>query len=155
MSKFKVNGKMVRVDAPPDKPLLYVLREDLGLTGTKHSCGIGECGSCTVHIDGEARQSCQVPLKEVAGKSVTTIEGLPAEHPVKQAWIREQVPQCGYCQPGQIMAAAALLAENPKPDPGAMDQAMSNVLCRCGTYPRIKQAILTASRLLAGTGGKS
>lgn len=155
MVEFEVNGKKVVVKASGEKPLLYVLREDLGLLGTKYSCGIGECGSCTVHIDGKAQLSCQVPLEDVQGRRVLTIEGLPENHPVKKAWVAEQVPQCGYCQPGQIMQAAALLAEHPHPSQEDMDQAMSQVLCRCGTYPRIKKAILSASGQVAGQGGKS
>lgn len=155
MVEFELNGKRVKVDASLEKPLLYVLREDLGLTGTKYGCGIGRCGSCTVHINSLAQQSCQVPLGDVQDKRVTTIEGLAEDHPVKRAWVAEQVPQCGYCQPGQIMRAAALLAVSPHPSRADMDQAMSEVLCRCGSYPRIKKAIQTASELLAGPGGKS
>jgi len=155
MVEFELNGKSVAVNASAEKPLLYVLREDLGLTGTKYSCGIGECGSCMVHIDGVAQRSCQVPLGDVQDKRVTTIEGLPEHHPVKLAWIAEQVPQCGYCQPGQIMQAAALLAEHPRPSQDLVERVMSEVLCRCGSYPRIKKAVQTASDLMARPGGRS
>jgi isoquinoline 1-oxidoreductase subunit alpha len=140
---LKLNGKRVSVDVPPDTPLLWVLRDSLHLTGTKFGCGIGQCGACTVHIDGAAQKSCQFPVAAVAGKSVTTIEGLSADgsHAVQKAWIQEQVPQCGYCQSGQIMRAAALLAATPRPTDADIDQAMSENLCRCGTYQRIRRAI--------------
>jgi aerobic-type carbon monoxide dehydrogenase small subunit (CoxS/CutS family) len=124
-------------------PLLWVLRDTLGLTGTKYSCGIGLCGNCTVHLDGEATRSCTLPVSQAAGKNVVTIEGLSpdGDHPLQRAWLEERVNQCGYCQPGQIMAAAALLAENPKPTDEDIDAAMSGQLCRCGTYQRIRRAI--------------
>jgi aerobic-type carbon monoxide dehydrogenase small subunit (CoxS/CutS family) len=147
MVQFKVNGKAVSVDEAPDTPLLWVLRDSLHLTGTKFGCGIGQCGSCTVHIDGEAQKSCQFPVGSLAGKSITTIEGLSADgnHPVQQAWIAEQVPQCGYCQSGQIMRAASLLARSPKPSDAQIDETMSENLCRCGTYQRIRRAIHRAA----------
>lgn len=141
---FTVNGKKQSVEVDdPQTPLLWVLRDYLGLTGTKYSCGEGYCGSCTVHLDGEAVRSCVTFISEVEGKSVTTIEGLAADksNPILQAWIDEEVPQCGYCQPGQIMTLAALLKDNKKPDKEEIDAVMSQVLCRCGTYPRIKKAI--------------
>jgi isoquinoline 1-oxidoreductase subunit alpha len=146
MIKLTVNGKEHKVDVSPDVPLLWVIREHLKLTGTKYSCGIGLCGSCTVHIDGKARRSCQIPVNEAAGKKITTIEGLPEDHPVKRAWIKEQVPQCGYCQPGQIMEAAALLAEKKNPSEEDIINYMSGNVCRCGTYLRIKRAIKTAAK---------
>ena len=138
-----VNGEEYTVEADPETPLLWVLRDTLNLTGTKYSCGLGLCGACTVHLDGEAVRSCTVPLSEVAGRSITTIEGLSPEgdHPLQRAWIAENVPQCGYCQPGQIMTAAALLARNPNPSDDDIDAAMAGVLCRCGTYQRIRKAI--------------
>jgi isoquinoline 1-oxidoreductase alpha subunit len=145
MISLDVNGKAYAVDVPPEVPLLWVIREHLKLTGTKFGCGLGLCGSCTVHVDGAARRSCQVPVGSVAGKKITTIEGLIAEHPVKQAWVGEQVPQCGYCQPGQIMQAAALLAANPSPSRDEIVSAMNGNLCRCGTYPRILQAVQRAA----------
>jgi isoquinoline 1-oxidoreductase alpha subunit len=142
-----VNGKEHTVDVSPDTPLLWVLRDTLGLTGTKYSCGIGLCGTCTVHVDGKATQSCTVTVSEVAGRNITTIEGLSPDggHPVQVAWLAEKVVQCGYCQPGQIMAAAALLTRNPKPTDADIDKAMSGHLCRCGTYQRIRRAIHRAA----------
>jgi isoquinoline 1-oxidoreductase alpha subunit len=142
MTAFRINGKEVAVDAAPDTPLLWILRESIGLTGTKFSCGIGQCGACTVHIDGEPVRSCLVPVGDLTGKDITTIEGLSenGQHPVQQAWIAEQVPQCGYCQSGQIMAAVALLKQKPNPTDADIDEAMTN-LCRCGTYQRIRRAI--------------
>jgi aerobic-type carbon monoxide dehydrogenase small subunit (CoxS/CutS family) len=142
-----VNGEEHTVDASPDTSLLWVLRDTLGLTGTKYSCGIGLCGTCTVHVDGEAVRSCVTPVSEVAGTEITTIEGLSPDtsHPVQQAWAAENVVQCGYCQPGQIMAAAALLAKNPDPTDADIDAAMSGNLCRCGTYQRIRRAIHRAA----------
>jgi aerobic-type carbon monoxide dehydrogenase small subunit (CoxS/CutS family) len=147
MIDLKLNGKRVSVDVPPDTPLLWVLRDSLHLTGTKFGCGIGQCGACTVHIDGAAQKSCQFPVAAVAGKSVTTIEGLSTDgsHAVQKAWIAEQVPQCGYCQSGQIMRAAALLAETPRPTDADIDRVMSENLCRCGTYQRIRRAIHRAA----------
>lgn len=145
MITLTVNGRRHQVNVPPDTPLLWVIREELGLTGTKFGCGKALCGACTVHVNGRAVRSCVTPVSDVAGKEVTTIEGLPESHPVKEAWIAEDVPQCGWCQPGQIMQATALLAENPKPDDAAIDEAMSGVLCRCGTYQRIRKAIHRAA----------
>ena len=143
-----INEVQHQVDADPVMPLLWVLRDILGLTGTKYSCGIGQCGACTVHLDGQAVRSCMLSVSEAAGKKITTIEGLEAEglHPVQQAWLTENVPQCGYCQPGQIMTAAALLAENPNPSDDEIDAAMSGNLCRCGTYQRIRRAIHRAAK---------
>ncbi len=148
MISLFVNGKRHDVELEPDTPLLWVLRDTLRLTGTKYGCGIAQCGACTVHLDGEAVRACVTPLSAVAGKSVTTIEGLSpdASHPVQRAWIAEQAPQCGYCQPGQIMQAAALLAKIPNPSDADIDAAMSGVLCRCGTYQRIRRAIHRAAR---------
>jgi isoquinoline 1-oxidoreductase alpha subunit len=142
-----LNGRSVSIDAAPDTPLLWALRDTLGLTGTKYGCGIGACGACTVHLDDAPVRSCQLPLSAVAGKKVTTIEGLSDDgsHPVQQAWIRAQVPQCGYCQSGQIMSAVALLAEKPKPTDADIDAAMSGNICRCGTYNRIRSAIKDAA----------
>jgi len=147
MISLKVNGKAYRVDLPSDTPLLWVLRESLGLTGTKFGCGMALCGVCTVHVDGEPTRSCITPAAAVAGKNVTTIEGLSksGEHPVQQAWIELDVVQCGYCQSGQIMTAAALLAKNPHPSEAQISDAMSGILCRCGTYQRIRMAIKRAA----------
>lgn len=146
MTTFTVNGKSVTLDAEPDTPLLWVLREELGLTGTKFGCGIAACGACTVHVEGEAVRSCSFPLEAADGKAITTIEGLSPDrsHPLQQAWIAAQVPQCGYCQSGMIMAAAALLKATPKPTDADIDEAITN-LCRCGTYVRIRQAIHMAA----------
>jgi aerobic-type carbon monoxide dehydrogenase small subunit (CoxS/CutS family) len=151
MVKVTINGVAQSIDADGDMPLLWALRDTLGLTGTKYGCGIGACGACTVHIDGQATRSCMTPLNAVDGKSVTTIEGLGGEglHPVQQAWMDENVPQCGYCQAGQIMNAAALLARNAKPSDQDIDEAMAGNLCRCGTYPRIRRAIHAAADRLA------
>jgi len=146
MISLDINGKRFEVDVPPDVPLLWVIREHLKLTGTKYGCGIAMCGACTVHVNGKAERSCQFPVGEAQGKTITTIEGLPEDHPVKRAWILEQVPQCGYCQPGQIMQAAALLVEDPNPSDEKIMKAMEGVLCRCGTYPRIMKAIRRAAR---------
>ena len=145
MIALTVNGTSHQVNVPPDTPLLWVIREVIGLTGTKFGCGMSLCGACTVHVEGRAIRSCVTPVSTVAGKEITTIEGIPETHPVKQAWIAEDVPQCGWCQPGQIMAATALLATNPKPDDAAIDEAMEGILCRCGTYQRIRRAIHRAS----------
>jgi isoquinoline 1-oxidoreductase subunit alpha len=141
MSKisFTVNGKSREVDSPGDRPLLWVLREDFGLTGTKFGCGASQCGACTVHLDGKAVRSCVTPVSSVAGKAITTIEGM--DHALQKAWEEQSVPQCGYCQSGQIMTATALLAANPKPSSADIDKAMAGNLCRCGSYPRIKAAI--------------
>lgn len=150
MIAIYVNGKQHVLDVSPDKPLLWVLRDQLGLTGTKYACGIARCGSCTVHVNGEAITSCTVPISSVSGKNITTIEGLSlgkeALHPVQQAWLDEKVPECGYCQSGQIMAATALLSKNPSPSDDDINQAMSGVLCRCGTYQRIRKAIKRAAQ---------
>jgi isoquinoline 1-oxidoreductase alpha subunit len=142
--KLTINGETHSVDADPKMPLLWALRDLLNMTGTKFGCGAGLCGACTVHLDGKAVRSCVTPLAAAEGKPITTIEGLSEDgsHPVQQAWVKHQVPQCGYCQPGQIMQAAALLADNPSPDSDAIDEAMRGNICRCGTYPRIKAAIL-------------
>lgn len=141
-----VNGTRQTVDVPPDTPLLWVLRDELGLTGTKYSCGIAICGSCTVDVDGNPVRSCATPVAEVVGKDVTTIEGLSPEgsHPVQKAWVEEQVPQCGFCHSGQIMAAVTLLKRNPHPTDQEIDEWMSGYLCRCGTYQRITGAIRRA-----------
>jgi isoquinoline 1-oxidoreductase subunit alpha len=148
--QISVNGRSVGVDAAPDTPLLWVLRDHLAMTGTKYGCGMALCGACTVHIDGTATRSCVLPLSAVAGKRVTTIEGLSADrsHAVQRAWIELDVPQCGYCQSGQIMSAAALLAVKPDPSDAEIDAAMAGNLCRCGTYPRIRKAIHRAAQLL-------
>jgi aerobic-type carbon monoxide dehydrogenase small subunit (CoxS/CutS family) len=144
-----VNGKRKVVEADPQTPLLWVLRDHLDLTGTKYGCGIGQCGACTVILEGNAVRSCQVLLSRAAGKSITTIEGLSPDrsHPLQQAWIQNQVPQCGYCQSGQIMAAAVLLASNPNPTDADIDDAMSGNLCRCGTYHRIRKAVHAAAEM--------
>ena len=151
MVKLVVNGKPVTVTAEPDTPLLWVLRDKLGLTGTKFGCGIAQCGACTVHVDGQARRSCALPIAELEGKRITTIEGIatPAQlHAVQEAWIAENVPQCGYCQAGQIMSTVALLAANPSPTDEDIDSALSANLCRCGTYPRIRRAVQRAATAL-------
>ena len=146
-TQLRVNGKPVEVEVDPQTPLLWVLREQLALTGTKFGCGMALCGACTVHVDGQAVRSCVTPVKSVAGKQVTTIEGLSSDrsHPVQRAWLQIQVPQCGYCQPGQMMSAAALLAVNANPSDGDIDDAMAGNLCRCGTYARIRKAIHAAA----------
>ena len=151
--KLVVNGKPVEVDADDDTPLLWVLRDHLGLTGTKFGCGVAQCGACTVHVDGQARRSCVMPAGELAGKAIVTIEGIstPVQlHAVQDAWIAENVPQCGYCQAGQIMSTVALLAANPAPTDDDIDSALSANLCRCGTYPRIRRAVHRAAAALAG-----
>jgi isoquinoline 1-oxidoreductase subunit alpha len=150
--KLKVNGKERSVDVSPDTPLLWVLRETLGLTGTKFGCGMALCGACTVHLNGEAVRSCVTPISRAAGKDVTTIEGLDDEvgHTLQAAWIAEDVVQCGYCQSGQIMSAAVLLRENPKPSDEDIDDAMTGNICRCGTYQRIRKAIHRAAAMKAG-----
>lgn len=144
MIKLTVNGKTHLLDVSPDTPLLWVLRENLALTGTKYGCGIGQCGACTVHLDGMAIRSCLMPVSAAGEKHITTIEGISEDgalHPVQQSWIAEQVPQCGYCQSGQIMSAVSLLQQNATPSDEDIDQAMSNNICRCGMYQRIKTAI--------------
>ncbi len=150
MAVITVNDRRIDVDAAPDTPLLWVLRDHLAMTGTKYGCGMALCGACTVHIDGAATRSCVLPLSAVAGKRVTTIEGLSADrsHAVQRAWIELDVPQCGYCQSGQIMSATALLALKPDPSDADIDAAMAGNLCRCGTYPRIRKAIHRAAQLL-------
>jgi isoquinoline 1-oxidoreductase subunit alpha len=152
MIRLVLNGKTQTVEAPPDTPLLWVIREGLGLTGTKFGCGMALCGACTVHIDGQPMRSCATPVSAAAGKSVTTIEGLSEKglHPVQQAWIAADVPQCGYCQSGQIMSAVALLTKNPSPTDADIDEAMSGNICRCGTYQRIRAAIHSAAAAIQG-----
>ncbi|MBT0653532.1 (2Fe-2S)-binding protein [Geomobilimonas luticola] len=145
MIALNVNGKAYQVDVEPDVPLLWVIREQLKLTGTKFGCGEGLCGACTVHVNGEPARSCITPVGDVAGKKIVTIEGIPAGHAVKKAWLAEEVSQCGYCQPGQVMSAVALLKKHPKPTDGDIDSAMSGNICRCGTYPRIRTAIHRAA----------
>jgi isoquinoline 1-oxidoreductase alpha subunit len=155
MIEFRLNGAPVAVDVPGDMPLLWVLRDRLGYTGTKYGCGMALCGACTVHVDGAATRCCVLPVAGVAGKDVRTIEGLAAGeslHPVQQAWIDEQVPQCGYCQPGMIMAVTALLATNPAPTDDDINASITNI-CRCGTYPRIRKAIHRAAAALRAAPG--
>jgi aerobic-type carbon monoxide dehydrogenase small subunit (CoxS/CutS family) len=151
--RLTVNGVARRVDADPRTPLLWVLRDDLGLSGTKYGCGLGVCGSCTVHLDGAAYRSCQVPVSEVGARKVTTIEGLSTDgdHPCQRAWLAEDVSQCGYCQPGMLMATAALLRETPKPTDVDVDRVLADHVCRCGSYQRIRLAVHRA----AGTGSGS
>jgi isoquinoline 1-oxidoreductase alpha subunit len=149
MPEFTINGEKRDVDAPPDMPLLWMLRDVLGMTGTKFGCGIAQCGACTVHLDGVAVRSCQLPVGRVGNRAITTIEGVgntPAGAKIQKAWIDLEVIQCGYCQPGQIMSAAALLAGNPAPDDADIDAAMAGNLCRCGTYVRIREGIKHAAR---------
>jgi isoquinoline 1-oxidoreductase alpha subunit len=151
MAFITVNNKTLEIDAAPDTPLLWVLRDHLGMTGTKYGCGMALCGACTVHVDGVAARSCVIPLATLVGKSITTIEGLSQDksEAVQRAWIELDVPQCGYCQSGQIMSAAALLKSNPAPSDAHIDAAMAGNICRCGTYPRIRKAIHRAAELLA------
>jgi len=150
---LKVNGTQLSVDVHPDTPLLWVLRETLGLTGTKYGCGMALCGACTVHLNGDASRSCVKRVSDAVGKEITTIEGLSTDlsHPLQKAWIEIDVPQCGYCQSGQIMSAAVLLAENPKPTDTDIDEAMTGNICRCGTYSRIRQAIHRAAEMKRST----
>ena len=152
---LKINGKDHTLDVPADMPLLWALRDRLNLTGAKYGCGIGQCGTCTVLMDGEPVRSCMLPALSMAGREITTIEGLSPDgsHPVQKAWNDEDVPQCGYCQGGQILAAVALLEKNPEPDDAAIDKAMSGNLCRCGTYFRIRKAIKRAAKYSAGAAG--
>jgi aerobic-type carbon monoxide dehydrogenase small subunit (CoxS/CutS family) len=152
-STLKVNGEARTIDADPEMPLLWALRDILGLKGAKYGCGIGACGACTVHVNGRAMRSCVVPLKAVAGDDVRTIEGLGGDHAVQRAWLEEQVPQCGYCQTGQIMQAVALLEQNPRPSDAQIREGMNGVLCRCGTYPRIEAAVRRASALAGAKEG--
>jgi isoquinoline 1-oxidoreductase alpha subunit len=152
MINLKINGETHELDVDPTTPLLWVIREQAGLTGTKFGCGIAQCGACTVHLDGSPVRSCVVPAQAAVGKDIMTIEGInPGDglHAVQQAWIDEQVPQCGYCQSGQIMAAVALLAANPSPSDQDIDAAMSGIVCRCGTYPRIRRGIKRAAAALS------
>ena len=151
MITLQINDKQHQLEADPAMPLLWALRDLLGLTGTKYSCGIAVCGACTVLVEGKPVRSCVTPVSAVSGKAITTIEGLSADrsHPVQQAWLEEQVPQCGYCQSGQIMSAVALLNSKPQPTDADIDAAMSGVLCRCGTYPRIRKAIKRAASIAA------
>ena len=155
--KFTLNGKPQTVDASPEMPLLWVLRDTLGMTGTKFGCGMALCGACTVHINGDAVRSCITQISTVAGKTVTTIEGLSADasHPVQAAWIEEDVPQCGYCQSGQIMSAASLLAKKAQPTDADIDEAMHGNVCRCGTYQSIRKAVHLAARYQAAANGKA
>ncbi len=152
MISFKVNGKRYELDVSPETPLLWVIRENIGLTGTKYGCGIARCGVCTVHVNGQAVRSCVMPVSSVLGKEIVTIEGLSPDwsHPVQKAWVLEDVPQCGYCHSGQIMSAVALLAANPNPSDADIDQSMSANLCRCGTYQRIRSAIHRAAAMMGG-----
>lgn len=157
MISLEVNGKKYDFDVGPDTPLLWVLRETLGLTGTKYGCGMALCGACTVHVNGEAIRSCVTPVSSVDGKRITTIEGIgntKEGHAIQEAWIADDVPQCGYCQSGQIMEAVALLKKSPKPNDADIDDAMSGILCRCGTYQRIRRAIHRAARMMAKRGEK-
>ena len=156
MISFRVNKQSVNLDVDPATPLLWVLRENLGLTGTKYGCGMAQCGACTVHLNGEAVRSCVAPVSRAAGKEVTTIEGLSRDlsHPLQRAWIAEDVPQCGYCQSGQLMSAAVLLREEPRPTDEDIDGAMTGNICRCGTYQRIRRAIHLAAQLKAQGGVK-
>lgn len=154
MISLDVNGKVYQLDVPGETILLWAIRDNVDLKGTKYGCGIGECGTCTVHVDGKAVRSCTVTVGDVQQKKITTIEGLPEDHPVKLAWMKEQVPQCGYCQPGVIMEIAAHLSQKPTPDAEQIISKMDNVICRCGTYPRIKQGLKTAIQLM-NKGGKS
>ena len=149
MANIIVNGTRHQIDVEPETPLLWVLREEVGLTGTKFGCGIAQCGACTVHVDGVAIRSCSVPVRTVEGKQITTIEGLSTDskHPVQQAWLAEQVPQCGYCQSGQIMATVAFLKTNPSPTDADIDAGLTNI-CRCGTYERLRRAVHRAAALM-------
>ena len=149
---LKVNGQPRQFDADPDMPLLWALRDFLGLKGAKYGCGIAACGACTVHVNGTATRACVVPVGSIGDAEVTTIEGLGGEHPVQQAWLEAQVPQCGYCQAGQIMQAAALLEQTPKPTPEEIRVGMNGVMCRCGTYPRIEAAVRRAAELMSTKG---
>lgn len=147
--KLNVNGKSYTVDTDPETPVLWVIRDEIGLKGTKFGCGMAQCGACTIHLDGIATRSCVLPVSAVAESKITTIEGIAADsnHPVQKAWVEHQVPQCGYCQSGQIMSAVSLLKTNPKPTDHDIDLAMQGNICRCGTYPRIRQAIKTAAKM--------
>ena len=153
MLTLTVNGTKKEVDVDPGTPLLWVLRDNLGITSVKYTCGIAECGMCTVLIGGEARRSCALAAGEVQGSAITTIEGLPDDHPVKVAWIEQQVPQCGYCQPGIMLQTVDFLSRVPRPSEAQIGEAMDNVICRCGSHPRMKKAIVQAAELTAGQGG--
>ena len=155
MISLNVNGKKFKVEVPPDTPLLWVIRDNLKLMGTKYGCGIGECGTCTVLINGKAERSCTIPVDQVRGKKIVTIEGVPEDHPVKKAWIKEQVVQCGYCQPGVILQVKALMAESPKPNADKIIGKMNDIICRCGSYPRIKKGIKTAVQMTRKEGKKT
>lgn len=148
---IKVNNQNRQVDVDPDTPMLWVLRDSIGLVGTKYGCGIGQCGACTIHVNGTAMRSCSLPISAVEDKSITTIEGLSADatHPLQEAWLEHDVPQCGYCQAGQIMNAASLLTNNPNPNDEEIDASMNGNICRCGTYIRIKAAIKTAAKTMS------
>jgi len=155
MLELNVNATKRQADADPDTPLLWVLRDNLGITSVKYTCGIAECGVCTVLVDGEAQRSCGVSAKDVLKSEITTIEGLPENHPVKIAWIEKQVPQCGYCQPGIMLQTVDFLSRKPKPTAEQINEALDNVICRCGTHPRIRKAIQMAAEMTAKQGGKS
>lgn len=153
---LKINNKNYTLEVDPKMPLLWAIRDFAGLTGTKYGCGMAQCGACTVHLEGVPVRSCSIPVSSVANKNITTIEGISEDntHPVQQAWIQEQVPQCGYCQSGQVMAAAALLKKNPTPSDKDIDTAMAGHICRCGTYPRIRKAVKKASLLMTQKASK-
>ena len=153
MITLTVNGEKKQVDVSPETPLLWVLRDNLGITSVKYTCGIAECGLCTVLVDGEAQRSCVVRLEDVQGSEITTIEGLPDNHPIKLAWIEKQVPQCGYCQPGIMLQTVDFLSRVPNPSEAQINQAMDDVICRCGSHPRIKMAIKLAAEMTAKQGG--
>jgi isoquinoline 1-oxidoreductase subunit alpha len=155
MVPLNVNGKTYKLDLPADASLLWTIRDHLKLTGTKFGCGIGECGGCTVHVNGKAARSCGMTIGDVKGKKITTIEGLPETHPVKQAWIKEQVAQCGYCQPGVIMQVASLMAESRKPDADQIIEKMDDLICRCGTHLRMKKGIRTAVQMTRKEGNRA
>lgn len=154
MFTLKVNGMKRQVDVDPGTPLLWVLRDNLGITSVKYTCGIGECGMCTVLIDGEAQRSCVVDVEDVLRSEITTIEGLPEDHPVKVAWIKKQVPQCGYCQPGIMLQTVAFLSREPNPSEARINEVMDDVICRCGSHPRIKKAIRLAAEMTLEREGK-
>jgi len=153
MVTLKVNGKSHTVDAAPETPLLWVLRDELGITSVKYGCGVGECGSCTVLIDGKAERSCTISVESAQGQGITTVEGLTEDHPIKQAWVSEQVPQCGYCQPGMILQAVDVITSNPNASRQEMAEAMDDVICRCGTYSRVIKAIERAAGKMKSQGG--
>lgn len=155
MISLNVNGKKFKVEVSPDTPLLWVIRDNLKLMGTKYGCGIGECGTCTVLINGKAERSCTIPVEQAKGKKIVTIEGIPEDHPVKKAWIKEQVVQCGYCQPGVILQVSALMAESPNPNAEKIIGKMNDIICRCGSYPRIKKGIKTAVQMSRKEGKKT